>query len=99
MAQQQHASDVRRRTALASHQPTNGGGSSSTAGGGATLGTTLSDASSSSVEYLDRVEEELNLKLDHDIQGLVQGLKDLVALARVNPPFLVVDSERRESVC
>ncbi|BGP43609.1 hypothetical protein JCM10450v2_007783 [Rhodotorula kratochvilovae] len=34
-------------------------------------------------EYLDRIEEELNRRVDADAQSLVDGMRDLVALARL----------------
>ncbi|GAA5821589.1 hypothetical protein JCM3770_005305 [Rhodotorula araucariae] len=36
-------------------------------------------------EYLDRIEEELNRRVDLDTVALVDGLRDLVALARLDP--------------
>ncbi|GAA6013719.1 hypothetical protein JCM11491_005070 [Sporobolomyces phaffii] len=36
-------------------------------------------------EYLDKLEEELNRKVDSDVEGLVEGFKELIALARIDP--------------
>jgi len=38
----------------------------------------------SSDEYLDRIEEELNRRVDHDTTSLVDGMRDLVGLATVS---------------
>ena len=37
-----------------------------------------------SEEYLNKLEEELNRKVDNEVEGLVEGLKELVGLARVS---------------
>ncbi|BGP35494.1 hypothetical protein JCM10296v2_007332 [Rhodotorula toruloides] len=36
-------------------------------------------------EYLDKQEEELNRVVDQNVEQLVEGMKDLVALARIDP--------------
>ncbi|GAA5992407.1 hypothetical protein JCM5350_000967 [Sporobolomyces pararoseus] len=38
-----------------------------------------------SEEYLNKLEEELNRKVDNEVDGLVEGLKELVGLARLDP--------------
>lgn len=60
------------------------------------LRTTTSQTSAlelTSDEYLDRVEEELNSVVDKETDSLVDGMRELVALARVRPslpPHLVL---------
>lgn len=77
--------DFRRRTVLPSTQRNAAQqGAGSTSHGGLDL---------ASDDYLDRVEEELNRRVDHDTQSLVDGMRDLVALAKVSecmhaPPSL-----------
>ncbi|GAA6020572.1 hypothetical protein JCM10207_008672 [Rhodosporidiobolus poonsookiae] len=36
-------------------------------------------------EYLDRIEEDLNRKVDGHVEALVDGMKELVGLARLDP--------------
>ncbi|GAA5870657.1 hypothetical protein JCM8547_005022 [Rhodosporidiobolus lusitaniae] len=43
------------------------------------------DADLSSDEYLDKVEEELNRRVDGDVEALVDGMRELVGLARIDP--------------
>ncbi|GAA5848616.1 hypothetical protein JCM9279_002718 [Rhodotorula babjevae] len=79
--------DFRRRTVLPSTQRNLGQGG---AGGGAGLDLT-------SDEYLDRIEEELNRRVDHDTVSLVDGMRDLVGLATLdpsNPPHPSASSHR-----
>ncbi|GAA5932708.1 hypothetical protein JCM3775_002215 [Rhodotorula graminis] len=76
--------DFRRRAVLPSTQRNVGQG----AAGGLDL---------SSDEYLDRIEEELNRRVDHDTLSLVDGMRDLVALAALdpsNPPHPSASSHR-----
>ncbi|GAA5926489.1 uncharacterized protein JCM15063_000289 [Sporobolomyces koalae] len=75
-ASSSRATDVRKRTVLPT---TLQNLRSNAAAGGVDLDQLDSD------EYLDKVEEELNLKVDHEVEGLVEGLKELVALARIDP--------------
>ncbi|GAA6004628.1 uncharacterized protein JCM10292_005697 [Rhodotorula paludigena] len=52
------------------------------------LRTTTSQTSAlelTSDEYLDRVEEELNSVVDKETDSLVDGMRELVALARLDP--------------
>ncbi|GAA5985722.1 hypothetical protein JCM10908_007086 [Rhodotorula pacifica] len=72
--------DVRKRTVLPSTlqnvQRAGAGGSSAGQSGGVEL---------SSDEYLDRQEEELNRRVDVSVEQLVQGMNELVALAKFDP--------------
>ncbi|GAA5879785.1 hypothetical protein JCM1840_001896 [Sporobolomyces johnsonii] len=67
--------DVRRRTVL----PTTLQNLRSTASSAAAELDLPSD------EYLDKLEEELNRKVDQEVEGLVEGFKELIALARLDP--------------
>ncbi|GAA6034675.1 hypothetical protein JCM8097_001111 [Rhodosporidiobolus ruineniae] len=71
--------DVRRRTVLPSTLSNLRSASSAGSGGRGEL-----DLPSD--EYLDKVEEELNRRVDRDVEVLVDGLRDLVALAKLPPP-------------
>lgn len=71
-AQQPRQTDVRRRTVL----PSTLNNLRNTAASGLDL---------TSDEYLDKQEEELNRVVDQNVEQLVEGMKDLVALARVSP--------------
>ncbi|GAA5834603.1 hypothetical protein JCM11251_007051 [Rhodosporidiobolus azoricus] len=57
----------------------------STTGGGAG-GAGRGELDLTSDEYLDKVEEELNRRVDADVDSLVEGMKELVHLARLPPP-------------
>jgi hypothetical protein len=82
--------DVRKRTVLPTTlqnlRSNDNNHNSQSGGGGGEFDTLSSDA------YLDKLEEELNRKVDGEVEGLVQGLKDLIALARVSslPSLFVV---------
>lgn len=58
------------------------GGSGGQGGGGGGGPDLTSD------EYLDRQEEELNRRVDVNVDQLVEGMKDLVSLAKVSPSCL-----------
>ncbi|GAA5908883.1 hypothetical protein JCM8208_005608 [Rhodotorula glutinis] len=76
--------DFRRRTVLPSTQRN--------LGQGAAPGLDLS-----SDEYLDRIEEELNRRVDTDTTSLVDGMRDLVGLSTLdpsNPPHPSASSHR-----
>lgn len=51
--------------------------------GGGPGGSGAREAEPSSEEYLDRFEEELHKKVDAEIEGLVNGLEECVALTKV----------------
>jgi mediator of RNA polymerase II transcription subunit 22 len=73
--------DVRKRTVL----PTtlqNLRSTTSASGPGSSSQAELDQLNSE--EYLNKLEEELNRKVDGEVEGLVEGLKELVALARVS---------------
>ena len=77
-----HQTDVRKRTVLPktlqNMQASAGGQASSEASGLTSLLGLPAD------EYLDRMEEELNRRVDQDTETLVEGMADLVKMANVS---------------
>ncbi|GAA5973933.1 hypothetical protein JCM11641_001228 [Rhodosporidiobolus odoratus] len=70
-----HQTDFRRRAVLPSTLSSLRANPSASAAG----------AEVTSEEYLDRIEEELNRRVDGDVEQLVEGMRELVGLARVDP--------------
>lgn len=89
--------DVRKRTVLPSTlQNMRGAG-----GGGQGQGQGQGQGDLSSDEYLDRQEEELNRRVDVHVDQLVQGMHDLVSLAKfdpLNPPHPSASAHRSLAV-
>ncbi|GAA5958259.1 hypothetical protein JCM3765_004771 [Sporobolomyces pararoseus] len=83
--------DVRKRTVLPTTlqnlRTSSSSTSTATAGGtgGIGGGEQVELDQLNSEEYLNKLEEELNRKLDGEVDGLVQGLKELIGLARLDP--------------
>ncbi|KAM0748485.1 hypothetical protein T439DRAFT_65351 [Meredithblackwellia eburnea MCA 4105] len=71
-------SDVRRRTALSSLPPATTSGPSGQPGA-------TGDKIETTEEYLDRVELELNERVDKDVAVLVEGMAQLVGLSATQP--------------
>ncbi|GAA5871538.1 hypothetical protein JCM3774_006289 [Rhodotorula dairenensis] len=97
--------DVRKRTVLPStlqNLRAGGGGGGASSGSGAGAGTGMSGGlEQSSDEFLDRQEEELNRRVDVHVEQLVEGMKDLVALAQfdpLNPPHPSASAHRSLAV-
>ncbi|BGP20242.1 hypothetical protein JCM10213_008951 [Rhodosporidiobolus nylandii] len=85
-------SDFRRRTVLPSTLHNLRVSSSPAAGSAGALGEGLT-----SDEYLDKVEEELNRRVDADVESLVDGMRELVGLAKIDalhPPHPSITSQR-----
>ncbi|GAA5916489.1 hypothetical protein JCM6882_001737 [Rhodosporidiobolus microsporus] len=79
MAKPPIQTDVRKRTVLPSTLQNLRLNSTS---GGAGRG----ELDLTSDQYLDKIEEELNRRVDGDVEALVEGMRELVALARLPPP-------------
>lgn len=84
--------DVRRRTALSTSA-----NALRPLGAAASASDTDEGAGVTSDEYLRAVEEEVNRSIDRDVETLVDGMGEIVALASVRSPLAPAPSQRSDA--